>query len=82
MKNTYIEIKLPWLSPDEPAIETVRWLVDRGQIIEIDQDILVLNVDGEEFILPAPVDGEVVELYVEPGDWLSEGQVLAVVRQS
>jgi pyruvate dehydrogenase E2 component (dihydrolipoamide acetyltransferase) len=78
MSHQSVEIKLPWIAPDDPEIEVIRWLIEPGQSIEIDQDILVLSVEGEEFILPSPVDGVVGELSVEPGDWLSEGQVLAI----
>jgi pyruvate/2-oxoglutarate dehydrogenase complex dihydrolipoamide acyltransferase (E2) component len=68
MNSQYVEVKLPWFAPDDPSVEVVRWLVGKGQSIEIDQDILLLKVEGEEFILPAPVDGEISELCAEPGD--------------
>lgn len=80
MRERLVEIKVPWLSPGEPVIEVLRWLVEAGQPVEIDQDLLMLQVDGDEFILPAPVDGVLSELCVEAGEYLSEGQVVAVVR--
>jgi len=80
MRERLVEIKLPWLAPDEPVVEVIRWLVEVGQTIDIDQDLLVLEVDGEEFILPSPIDGLITELCVEPGEYLSEGQVVAVVK--
>ncbi|HOP74546.1 MAG TPA: hypothetical protein PLC07_05755 [Bacillota bacterium] len=80
MRERLVEIKVPWLAPNEPVVEVVRWLVEAGQLVEIDQDLLLLQVDGEEFILPAPIDGTLIELCVEAGEYLSEGQVIAVAR--
>lgn len=79
MKNNIVEIKTPWVSPDETVIEVKQWLIASGETVEIDQDILLLLVDGEEFLLPSPVDGIINELLVDPHDILSPDQVLATV---
>ena len=80
MKSKFVEIKTPWISPDENVIEVHQWLVTEGDTIEIDQDILVLIVDGEEFNLPSPVDGKILEILVEPNDIITADQVLAIVE--
>ncbi len=74
-----IEIKMPFLSPEETAYELVRWLVPVGATLEIDQDILEIMVDGAVFRVPSPLDGVLLSREAEPGDWLETGRVLAVV---
>lgn len=80
MNAEYIEVKMPWLAPEEPVVEVDKWLVEPGQRLEIDQDILQLLVNGAEFMLPSPVDGELTQCCVTPKESLYEGQILAVVR--
>jgi pyruvate/2-oxoglutarate dehydrogenase complex dihydrolipoamide acyltransferase (E2) component len=75
-----VEIKMPWLAPlEEPDIQVAEWLVTPGTRVEIDQDLLRLTVNGAEFILPAPVDGVLTEILVEPEEVIATGQVLAMV---
>jgi pyruvate/2-oxoglutarate dehydrogenase complex dihydrolipoamide acyltransferase (E2) component len=78
-RQKQIEIKMPWMAPDDPAVEVVAWLVEPGTKIEIDQDLVRLWVDGAKFILPSPVDGILREILVEQGEIISVGQVMAVV---
>ncbi|HEY8464906.1 MAG TPA: biotin/lipoyl-containing protein [Bacillota bacterium] len=80
MRNRQIEVKMPWLTPKEVEIQVVRWLVAPGDRVEIDQDILELTVDQEKFILPSPLDGVLLEVEVEPGDYLATDQVLAIIK--
>jgi dihydrolipoamide dehydrogenase len=80
MKPKTIEIKMPWLAPlEEPDIRVLEWLMAPGATMEIDQDLLKLSVDDAEFILPAPVDGVLNTILVEPGEVVATDQVLAVV---
>jgi pyruvate/2-oxoglutarate dehydrogenase complex dihydrolipoamide acyltransferase (E2) component len=71
---------MPWMAPEDPVVEVDAWLVEPGAKIEIDQDLIRLWVDGEEFVLPSPVDGILRELRVDSGEIISSGQVLAVVE--
>jgi pyruvate/2-oxoglutarate dehydrogenase complex dihydrolipoamide acyltransferase (E2) component len=80
VRKKAIEIKMPWMAPEDPAIEVAAWLVEAGAKIEIDQDLVRLWVDGEAFILPSPVDGILRELLVEPGETVGVGQAMAVVE--
>jgi pyruvate/2-oxoglutarate dehydrogenase complex dihydrolipoamide acyltransferase (E2) component len=79
-RQRQIEIKMPWMAPEDPEVEVDVWLVEPGAKIEIDQDLVKLWVDGKEFILPSPVDGILREILVEPGETISSGQVLATVE--
>lgn len=75
-----IEIKMPLLGADEPVAEVVTWLVPVGTVVEIDQDLLELNLDGASFILPSPLDGILRTTLVEPGELVATDQVLAVIE--
>ncbi len=76
-----ISLKCPWLVVEGGTAEVLSWLIEKGQRVEIDQDImLMLLVNGEEFRLPAPVDGIIISLEVEPGDIIEPDQVIAIIE--
>lgn len=76
--RTY-EIKVPWLTPEDVIIKVEKWLAAEGDYIEIDQDLVELKVNGEQFILPSPLDGVLQEILAFPGDFVETGQELAIV---
>lgn len=81
MKNKKeILIKCPWLAAEEANAEVIKWLVKESEMVEIDQDIMVMLLNGVEFFLPSPVDGTVVSINAEPGDLIEPDQVLAVIE--
>lgn len=71
---------MPWLTPEEVTVKVIRWLVAEGDLIEIDQDILLLEVAGEEYSLPSSMDAKLCSLLVEPGDLVDTNQPLALVE--
>ena len=81
MRNKVIPLKVPWLSENEVRVEVVSWLVAASDRVEIDQDLLELLVDGEQFILPSPLDGILLEVMVLPGDLLAPGEVVAEIEE-
>jgi pyruvate/2-oxoglutarate dehydrogenase complex dihydrolipoamide acyltransferase (E2) component len=80
MRQKQIDLKLPWFSPDLTTARVVEWLVKVGDQVEIDQDLLNLKIDGEDFVLPSPLDGIVLEILVEPEDLIEVDQVLATLE--
>jgi pyruvate/2-oxoglutarate dehydrogenase complex dihydrolipoamide acyltransferase (E2) component len=74
---------MPLLPPlEEPDIQVVEWLVAPGTLVEIDQDLVKLTVEGTDFVLPSPVDGVLTEILVEPQEVVATDQVLAIVDLS
>lgn len=61
------------------AAEVVEVLVAVGDVIELDQSLIVLESDKASMEIPATAAGTVVELKVAVGDQLSEGDVVLVV---
>jgi biotin carboxyl carrier protein len=54
--------------------------VKAGDAVEAEQPLCVLEAMKMENEVRAPIAGEVVDLRVQPGDTVSVGTILAVVR--
>jgi biotin carboxyl carrier protein len=79
MSKTVV-LKCPWLAAEGLSAKVLQWLVTEGQTVAIDQDIMLMQLDQEEFLLPASEDGVVQSLLVEPGDWIEPDQELAIIE--
>jgi pyruvate/2-oxoglutarate dehydrogenase complex dihydrolipoamide acyltransferase (E2) component len=75
-----IIIKMPFLESEEAEARFVKWLAVVGDRVEIDQDLAELTVNGEPFVLPSPLDGRLIEVLLEAGDFVEPGQEVAVVE--
>lgn len=78
MKKQRMELKIPWLGEDISRIQVVEWLITIGDQVEIDQDLVTLELDGETFLLPSPMDGILMEITAGPGELVEFGQIIAV----
>ena len=76
-----VEVKMPFLEDGTETVSLIRWLVETGAAIGIDQDLAEMSVNGRPFLLPSPLDGRIVELCVEPGSLIATDEVLAVVEE-
>jgi pyruvate dehydrogenase E2 component (dihydrolipoamide acetyltransferase) len=75
------EIKLPYIFPEMEGGVLLRWLIQPGQRVEIDQDIARIKVGDETLILPSPLDGQVKTLCVKEGELVAVGEPLAVLEE-
>jgi pyruvate/2-oxoglutarate dehydrogenase complex dihydrolipoamide acyltransferase (E2) component len=75
-----VDLKCPWLAVEDVTAKVLRWLVAEQDRVEIDQDIMVMLLDGEEFLLPSPIDGIIKTVLAEPGELIEPDQVLAIIR--
>lgn len=55
-------------------------VVSAGEQVEEDQDIVILESMKMEIPIPAEEDGTVKELKVAEGDFVNEGDVIAVIE--
>jgi len=60
----------------------VRVVVDEGQLIAEDEPIADVDVDGTDVPIVTAVPGVVRELYVEPGNPVDAGDVVARIDES
>jgi len=70
--------KLPDLGEGIHEAEIQEVLVSVGDEVDEDQNILVVETDKAAVEVPSPYAGTVQDLRVEPGDWVSVGDVLVV----
>ena len=73
------QIKVPDIG-DFDQVPVIEVLVAVGDTIEPEQSLVTLESDKATMEVPSPVAGEVVELKVQEGDEVSEGDVIAVVE--
>ena len=71
-------IKVPDIGGAEGA-EVVEVLVGIGDLIELEQSLVVLESDKASMEIPASLAGRVLELKVAVGDAVSEGDVILVL---
>lgn len=74
-----VTITVPDIGGAEGA-EVVEVLVAVGDVIELEQSLIVLESDKASMEIPASSAGKVVELKVATGDALSEGDAVLVVE--
>lgn len=54
--------------------------VEEGETVEEDQDIIILESMKMEIPIPAEDDGIVKEIKVKEGDFVNEGDTLAIIE--
>src|SRR5699024_7798869 len=55
-------------------------VVEEGETVEEDQDIVILESMKMEIPIPAEDDGTVKEIKVEEGDFVNEGDTIAIIE--
>ncbi len=74
-----VEFNLPDVGEGIHEAEIVRWLVQVGQRVTLDQIILEIQTDKAIVEIPSPVAGEIVEIRVEEGAVVPVGTLLVVI---
>lgn len=57
-------------------------VVQVGDVVEEDQEMVILESMKMEIPILATDDGEVIEVKVSEGDFVSEGDVIAIIEES
>lgn len=76
-----IEIKVPDVG-NVAEIDVVDVLVKPGDEVKLEQTLAVLETDKASMDLPSSAAGTVQELFIKPGDKVSEGTLIATVMAS
>jgi len=76
-----IEIKVPDVG-NVADIDVVDVLVKPGDQIKLEQTLAVLETDKASMDLPSSAAGTVQEVFIKPGDKVSEGTLIATVLAS
>ncbi|MGZ5029446.1 MAG: dihydrolipoyllysine-residue acetyltransferase [Methylobacter sp.] len=76
-----IEIKVPDVG-NVADIDVVDVLVKPGDEVKLEQTLAVLETDKASMDLPASAAGKIQEVFIKPGDKVSEGTLIATVSAS
>ena len=71
------ELRLPELAESVVEGEIVRWLVDVGQMVELDQPVVEVMTDKVTVELPSPYAGKLLEQVASEGDVVAVNAVIA-----
>lgn len=72
------EVRLPELG-DVDDVEVIEVLVQQGDLVQLDQPLVVLESDKATMELPAPIAGMVEQLMVGVGDQVTDNSLIAVL---
>ncbi len=75
-----MEFKFPDTGEGVTEGKFLQWMVDEGEEIEEDQIVGEAETDKAVVDIPAPADGTVSQLKVEPGDNIEVGEVIMVIN--
>jgi len=73
-----IEIKVPTPGESISEVQLAAWLIEDGQQVEKDQDIVEIDSDKATLSVAAEADGK-IKLLAAEGDTLAVGSVMAVI---
>jgi pyruvate dehydrogenase E2 component (dihydrolipoamide acetyltransferase) len=73
-----IEIKVPDVG-NVAEIDVVEVLIQPGDVVALEQTVATLETDKASMDLPSSVAGTVQQVYIKPGDKVSEGSLIATV---
>ncbi len=76
------EVRMPQLSQSVVEGEISRWLVGKGDRVELDQPLAEIVTDKVDVEMPSPVAGTVLEILVAEGETVSIGTPLLVIGEA
>ena len=76
-----VEIKVPSPGESVSEVEIASWLVEDGEYVEKDQEIVELDSDKATLAMPAEESG-IISITVEEGEAVEVGQVIGTIDTS
>jgi 2-oxoglutarate dehydrogenase E2 component (dihydrolipoamide succinyltransferase) len=77
-----IELKIPSAGESVSEVEIGSWLKQKGESVQRDEPIVVLESEKASMELPSPAAGTITELLKKPGDTAAVGEVIAYLEPS
>jgi len=75
------EIRVPDVG-NVAEIDVVEVLIQAGDVVELEQTVATLETDKASMDLPSSAAGTIQQVYIKPGDTVSEGSLIATVLVS
>lgn len=76
-----VEVKMPLLAGEVKQGTVVGWLAERGDHVYRENDLVEVATLKINLIIPAPADGELVEIIAPEGASVSTGDVLGIIKE-
>jgi pyruvate dehydrogenase E2 component (dihydrolipoyllysine-residue acetyltransferase) len=76
------EFHLPSIGDAHSEAEIREWLVEVGDEVALDQDLVEVETAKATVIIPSPYAGVLLERHGEPGDIMNVGDLLAVIGEA
>src|SRR5450631_2235009 len=76
-----IEIKVPDVG-NVAEIDVVEVLIQAGDVVALEQTVATLETDKASMDLPSSAAGTIQQVYIKPGDKVSEGSLIVTVLAS
>jgi dihydrolipoamide dehydrogenase len=74
-----VEVKVPDIG-DFKDVDVIEVNIKPGDVIETEQSLLTLESDKASMEVPSDVAGKVKEVWIKPGDKVSQGTIIATVE--
>jgi 2-oxoglutarate dehydrogenase E2 component (dihydrolipoamide succinyltransferase) len=75
-----IELKIPAAGESVSQVEIGSWLKQKGDSVQRDEPVVVLESEKASMELPAPAAGTITEVLKKPGDTAAVGEVIAYLE--
>ncbi len=76
-----IELKVPDIG-NVADVEIIEVLIQAGDVVKLEQTLVVMESDKASMDLPSPAAGKIREVMVKVGDTVSEGSLIAILEAS
>lgn len=77
-----IEIRVPQLPESVSDASIAAWVVNEGDSINIEQNLLELETDKVVLEVPAPASGVLIEIKAQQGDTVLGGDVIGIIDET
>ncbi len=77
---TRFRVKLPAVGEVVEDVTILEWHVEVGAILQEGADLLSVEAEKVDLVIPSPVEGTLVEILAEEGVQVSVGDQLCVVE--
>ncbi len=80
MSESILELKVPSVGESVPEVEVAEWLKKEGDLVRLDESVLVLETDKATVEVPSPVAGRLLKVMKQKGDRVQVGEVLGAIE--